>query len=130
MSNAWRKQQRQKLRQRLKPCGRGRLARARPKMQVSRFRQTTTPTSVQITSRLISALLRKKFPRLCRCPRRTCNPESADEVEAGRLHDSRQDAGATTPTPSTADILKFLIDRTGYIKLLEQEDTPEAYLAD
>ena len=28
---------------------------------------------------------------------------------------------------STADIRKFLIDRTGYIKLLEQEDTPEAY---
>jgi len=48
---------------------------------------------------------------------------------AGRLNDSRQDAGATngTPTPSTADILKFLIDRTGYIKLLEQEDTPAAY---
>ncbi len=58
-----------------------------------------------------------------------------DEVEAGRLHDSRQDAGATkpdagaadSPTPSTADILKFLIDRTGYIKQLEEEDTPEAY---
>jgi DNA helicase-2/ATP-dependent DNA helicase PcrA len=31
------------------------------------------------------------------------------------------------PTVSTADILKFLIDRTGYIKLLEQEDTPEAF---
>ena len=30
-------------------------------------------------------------------------------------------------TVSTADILKFLIDRTGYIKLLEAEDTPEAY---
>ncbi|HKV79655.1 MAG TPA: 3'-5' exonuclease, partial [Candidatus Sulfotelmatobacter sp.] len=28
---------------------------------------------------------------------------------------------------STADVLKFLIDRTGYIKLLEGEDTPEAY---
>ena len=28
---------------------------------------------------------------------------------------------------STADILKFLIDRTGYIKLLEEEDTPEAF---
>ena len=28
---------------------------------------------------------------------------------------------------STADILKFLIDRTGYIKLLEDEDTPEAF---
>ena len=31
------------------------------------------------------------------------------------------------PTVSTADILKFLIDRTGYIKLLEEEDTPEAF---
>jgi DNA helicase II / ATP-dependent DNA helicase PcrA len=30
-------------------------------------------------------------------------------------------------TISTADILKFLIDRTGYIKQLEAEDTPEAY---
>ena len=60
-------------------------------------------------------------------------------VEAGRLHDSRRDAGATpepevgaapsdfpAPAVSTADILKFLIDRTGYIKLLEDEDTPEA----
>ena len=28
---------------------------------------------------------------------------------------------------NTADILKFLIDRTGYIKLLEAEDTPEAF---
>jgi len=28
---------------------------------------------------------------------------------------------------STAELLKFLIDRTGYIKLLEEEDTPEAY---
>ncbi|MGA9544113.1 MAG: UvrD-helicase domain-containing protein, partial [Candidatus Sulfotelmatobacter sp.] len=34
----------------------------------------------------------------------------------------QQDAGATT-----ADLLKFLIDRTGYIKLLEEEDTPEAF---
>ncbi len=55
------------------------------------------------------------------------NGPLAEEVEAERLHDSRQDAGATTPTPSTADILKFLIDRTGYIKLLEEEDTPEAF---
>ncbi len=31
------------------------------------------------------------------------------------------------PLPSTPDLLKFLIDRTGYIKLLEEEDTPEAY---
>jgi DNA helicase-2/ATP-dependent DNA helicase PcrA len=54
---------------------------------------------------------------------------------AGRPLDSRQDAGATgdagafrTPgeAANTAEILKFLIDRTGYIKLLEEEDTPEA----
>jgi DNA helicase-2/ATP-dependent DNA helicase PcrA len=50
-------------------------------------------------------------------------------VEAGRLHDSRRDAGVNpdAPLPSTADLLKFLIDRTGYIKLLEDEDTPEAF---
>jgi DNA helicase II / ATP-dependent DNA helicase PcrA len=66
-------------------------------------------------------------------------------VEAGRLHDSRRAAGARNsdspsepqigeppdsfpaPSVSTADILKFLIDRTGYIKLLEDEDTPEAF---
>src|SRR5438128_1616330 len=28
---------------------------------------------------------------------------------------------------NTAELLKFLIDRTGYIKILEAEDTPEAY---
>ncbi len=56
-----------------------------------------------------------------------------EEVEAGPLHDSRQDAGATNagaadaPVAGTAEILKFLIDRTGYIKLLEEEDTPEAF---
>jgi ATP-dependent DNA helicase UvrD/PcrA len=56
---------------------------------------------------------------------------TSEDVEAGGLHDGRQDAGATagetTAVASTSDILKFLIDRTGYIKLLEQEDTPEAY---
>jgi DNA helicase-2/ATP-dependent DNA helicase PcrA len=35
----------------------------------------------------------------------------------------RTPGGAAT----TAELLKFLIDRTGYIKLLEDEDTPEAY---
>jgi DNA helicase II / ATP-dependent DNA helicase PcrA len=32
-----------------------------------------------------------------------------------------------TPTVSTAELLKFLIDRTGYIKQLEAEDTPESF---
>jgi len=56
-------------------------------------------------------------------------------VEAGRSHDSGPEAGATADstfrTPGgpahTAELLKFLIDRTGYIKQLEEEDTPEAY---
>jgi DNA helicase-2/ATP-dependent DNA helicase PcrA len=45
----------------------------------------------------------------------------------------RGDENATEPFRSpgapanTAEILKFLIDRTGYIKQLEEEDTPEAY---
>jgi DNA helicase II / ATP-dependent DNA helicase PcrA len=43
-----------------------------------------------------------------------------DGEPSGALAD-QQDAGATT------DLLKFLIDRTGYIKLLEDEDTPEAF---
>lgn len=64
---------------------------------------------------------------------------SHESGEAGSLPDSRPEAGATEDatdpatasfpvrTVSTADILKFLIDRTSYIKLLEAEDTPEAY---
>ncbi|MBV9574807.1 MAG: UvrD-helicase domain-containing protein [Acidobacteriales bacterium] len=47
-------------------------------------------------------------------------PEGTDAIIEG--------AGAENPIrPSTADILKFLIDRTGYIKALEAEDTPEAF---
>ena len=34
---------------------------------------------------------------------------------------------AAVPNISTAEILKFLIDRTGYIRILEAEDTPEAF---
>jgi DNA helicase-2/ATP-dependent DNA helicase PcrA len=67
--------------------------------------------------------------------------ETPHAGEAGRLPDSRRGAGATADpagddssafrTPggpaSTGEILKFLFDRTGYIKQLEEEDTPEAY---
>jgi DNA helicase-2/ATP-dependent DNA helicase PcrA len=49
----------------------------------------------------------------------------AMELGASRPLPSQQDADVTSP--STADLLKFLIDRTGYIKLLEDEDTPEAF---
>jgi DNA helicase II / ATP-dependent DNA helicase PcrA len=43
---------------------------------------------------------------------------------------SRREVGERLPGPpvaNTAEILKFLNDRTGYIKQLEEEDTPEAY---
>jgi DNA helicase-2/ATP-dependent DNA helicase PcrA len=65
--------------------------------------------------------------------------DDADTNAGGGPFDSRSgqvratpaaaDSGFRTPgsAANTADILKFLIDRTGYIKLLEKEDTPESY---
>jgi DNA helicase-2/ATP-dependent DNA helicase PcrA len=44
--------------------------------------------------------------------------ETADAIEGFR---------APGGPANTAEMLKFLIDRTGYIKLLEEEDTTEAY---
>jgi DNA helicase-2/ATP-dependent DNA helicase PcrA len=44
-----------------------------------------------------------------------------DEDRASGTLAGQPEASATT------DLLKFLIDRTGYIKLLEEEDTPEAF---
>jgi DNA helicase-2/ATP-dependent DNA helicase PcrA len=57
--------------------------------------------------------------------------ENHDEPERGSAPPEPQ-IGSTpaefpAPTVSVADLLKFLIDRTGYIKLLEEEDTPEAF---
>jgi ATP-dependent DNA helicase UvrD/PcrA len=51
------------------------------------------------------------------------------QLAAELPQETRQDAGATVESQaaSTAELLKFLIDRTGYIKQLEEEDTPEAY---
>ena len=44
-----------------------------------------------------------------------------DESAAG------SDALPSAQAASTSELLKFLIDRTGYIKALEEEDTPDAY---
>ena len=63
----------------------------------------------------------------------TDSEPAASEVDAGATDaPTDPEIGATptdfpAPTVSTADLLKFLIDRTGYIKLLEEEDTPEAF---
>jgi DNA helicase II / ATP-dependent DNA helicase PcrA len=48
-------------------------------------------------------------------------------ADEGVRRSTSDDASFPTPTVSTADILKFLIDRTSYIKILEAEDTPEAF---
>jgi superfamily I DNA/RNA helicase len=53
--------------------------------------------------------------------------EEEDEADDYRSRIERHDFPSEPAAPSTADILKFLIDRTGYIKLLEEEDTPEAF---
>jgi DNA helicase II / ATP-dependent DNA helicase PcrA len=59
----------------------------------------------------------------------TANDDGASIFPAGNEDKEQTDRGDTFPAPtaSTADLLKFLIDRTGYIKLLEDEDTPEAF---
>jgi DNA helicase-2/ATP-dependent DNA helicase PcrA len=55
--------------------------------------------------------------------------EPADTAEAALSHESADTAEAAVPheQASIAELLKFLIDRTEYIKRLEEEDTPDAY---
>jgi DNA helicase II / ATP-dependent DNA helicase PcrA len=53
-------------------------------------------------------------------------PTDSDTPTA-TLVQPQADEGARATPANTAEILKFLIDRTGYIKQLEREDTPEAY---
>ena len=56
--------------------------------------------------------------------------EYLQEEDGADDYRSRQGSASSSfpePKTSTADLLKFLIDRTGYIKVLEAEDTPEAY---
>jgi DNA helicase-2/ATP-dependent DNA helicase PcrA len=55
-------------------------------------------------------------------------PHPVAEVETDPAQPAPESSSAfPAPTVSTADVLKFLIDRTGYIKALEEEDTPEAF---
>ncbi len=53
--------------------------------------------------------------------------EEEDEADDYRSRPTPNADSFPTPIVSTADLLKFLIDRTNYIKLLEEEDTPEAF---
>jgi ATP-dependent DNA helicase UvrD/PcrA len=56
-------------------------------------------------------------------------PEDATAPEASVEQTPEEAAAFRTPgaAANTAELLKFLIDRTRYIKLLEDEDTPEAF---
>ena len=56
-------------------------------------------------------------------------PASAEESQPAVDGQKAEDRRPTTENQaaSTADLLKFLIDRTGYIKALEAEDTPESW---
>jgi DNA helicase II / ATP-dependent DNA helicase PcrA len=61
------------------------------------------------------------------------NGENGDESDAGieaeaaAADDAVEGFRAPGAAANSAELLKFLIDRTGYIKLLEDEDTPEAH---
>jgi DNA helicase II / ATP-dependent DNA helicase PcrA len=63
----------------------------------------------------------------------TFNPEGSAEEEATSTEPADTGAEAVPgfrapgEPAHTAELLKFLIDRTRYIALLEEEDTPEAY---
>jgi DNA helicase II / ATP-dependent DNA helicase PcrA len=62
--------------------------------------------------------------------RGSTDPESIEGSSDANPESSEGAPSAAFRTPgdaaNTAEILKFLIDRTGYIKQLEDEDTPEA----
>jgi DNA helicase-2/ATP-dependent DNA helicase PcrA len=58
------------------------------------------------------------------------NVDAEDDVlpsSEAAVGDAIEGFRAPGAAANTAEILKFLIDRTGYIKQLEEEDTPEAY---
>jgi len=50
-----------------------------------------------------------------------------NEFPALAVSESENANSFPAPTVSTVDLLKFLIDRTNYIKILEAEDTPESF---
>jgi DNA helicase-2/ATP-dependent DNA helicase PcrA len=60
-------------------------------------------------------------------PGRVEDPPPHDPSHDEASGDSVEGFRAPGAAANTAELLKFLIDRTGYIKQLEEEDTPEAY---
>jgi DNA helicase-2/ATP-dependent DNA helicase PcrA len=54
-------------------------------------------------------------------------PAPTPEADASPAEEAVDGFRAPGAGANTGELLKFLIDRTGYIKLLKEEDTPEAY---
>ncbi len=59
-------------------------------------------------------------------PERFAEADATESATAPVTDERVEGFRAPSDAASTAELLKFLIDRTGYIKQLEQEDTPEA----
>ena len=56
------------------------------------------------------------------------SPDPSAALRVGQAPDAGVEAFRLPgDAANTAEILKFLVDRTGYIKILEEEDSPEAY---
>ncbi|HUN87427.1 MAG TPA: UvrD-helicase domain-containing protein [Terriglobales bacterium] len=51
---------------------------------------------------------------------------NVEEPEPAPSDEAKPAPEGEGPTASTAELLKFLLDRTGYIKALEEEDNPES----
>ncbi len=69
---------------------------------------------------LFGALMAEEAPEAREVPQSTKGPEAAEKVEA--VEGFRAPGGAAT----LPEVLKFLLDRIGYIKQLEEEHTPDS----
>src|SRR5438309_2248550 len=55
------------------------------------------------------------------------NPQEFAALPEADAQTPSAESAAAPRAANTAELLKFLLDRTGYIKVLEEEDTPESY---
>ena len=89
------------------------------------------PTKLRATRILIrgiSVLILVLTTRLQRTSRRqTTKVRRRDALDAEPTDEAVEGFRAPGAAANTGELLKFLIDRTGYIKQLEEEDTPEAF---
>ncbi len=104
--------------ERLANALRKRLRRSKPSRFCRSWKTSSTPSTFRPSSSVTPT--RRIFrPKLLPAKAAICQRcrEGEERVEGFR---------APGDAASTAELLKFLIDRTGYIKALEAEDTPEA----